>query len=65
MREQLTTTIKIGDAFIADSKRVMDTIQTLRRKAQKEGNLKSNEQQKVVVEAAPAGSSSAGCTRAV
>ncbi|MEC5387912.1 DUF3300 domain-containing protein [Uliginosibacterium sp. H3] len=38
---------KIGDAFLADSGRVMDRVQFLRKKAQDAGNLKTTEQQKV------------------
>lgn len=53
MSEQLNTTVKIGDAFIDDQARVMNTVQQLRAKAQSAGNLKSNEQQKVIVEAPP------------
>lgn len=56
MSEKLDITQKIGDAFIADQKHVMDTVQSLRAKAQAAGNLKTSEQQKVVVEPAPAGS---------
>jgi hypothetical protein len=44
---------KLGDAFLASSKDVLDAVQRLRTKAQAAGNLKSNEQQKVVVEQAP------------
>lgn len=44
---------KIGDAFLAQPKAVMDAVQRLRVAAEKAGNLKSNEQQKVVVEAVP------------
>jgi hypothetical protein len=40
----------LGDAFLASSKDVLDAAQRLRTKAQSEGNLKSNEQQKIVVE---------------
>jgi hypothetical protein len=54
MSDQLDWTVKLGDAFLAQQKQVMDTVQTLRAKAQKEGNLKSNEQQTVVVEPATA-----------
>ncbi|HKY02332.1 MAG TPA: DUF3300 domain-containing protein [Burkholderiales bacterium] len=43
----------IGDAFLASSKDVLDSVQRLRTKAQQSGNLKSNEQQKVIVEEAP------------
>lgn len=41
---------KLGDAFLASSKDVLDSAQRLRAQAQKAGNLKSNEQQKVVVD---------------
>jgi hypothetical protein len=41
---------KIGDAFLAQPSDVMDSVQRLRAAAQKAGNLKTNEQQKVVVE---------------
>ena len=47
---------KLGDAFLGQSKDVMDAVQRLRAKANAAGNLKSNEQQKVVTEPAPAGS---------
>jgi hypothetical protein len=58
MNQKLDQTVKLGDAFIADQKRVLDSVQKLRAKAQAQGNLKSNEQQTVTVEQAPAGSSS-------
>ncbi len=48
MDNKLEWTQAIGDAFLADSKRVMQTVQSLRQKAEAAGNLKSNEQQKVV-----------------
>ena len=41
---------QMGDAFLADSSKVMDTVQSLREKAKAEGNLESSEQQKVVTE---------------
>jgi Protein of unknown function (DUF3300) len=41
---------KIGDAFLAQPSDVMDSVQRLRAAAQKAGNLKTTEQQKVVVE---------------
>ena len=44
---------KVGDAFLASSKDVLDAVQRLRQKAQKAGNLKSSEQQKVIVEQEP------------
>jgi len=50
MNEDLQWTQKLGDAFLAQEKQVMDTIQMLRKKAQEAGNLKDNPQQKVVVE---------------
>jgi hypothetical protein len=40
----------IGDAFLAQPSDVMDSVQRLRAAAQKAGNLRSTEQQKVVVE---------------
>jgi hypothetical protein len=53
MSEKLDITMKIGDAFIEDQTRVMNTVQSLRAKAQAAGNLQSSEQQKVVVGPAP------------
>jgi len=50
MNEKLEWTQNLGDAFLAQQKQVMDTIQMLRKKAQGAGNLKDNPQQKVVVE---------------
>jgi hypothetical protein len=50
MNESLEWTQKLGDAFLAQQKQVMDTIQMLRKKAQEAGNLKDSPQQKVVVE---------------
>jgi hypothetical protein len=47
MSENLSTTVKIGDAFIGQQKDVMDTIQKLRAKAKDTGNLKTTEQQTV------------------
>jgi hypothetical protein len=38
----------VGDAFLAQPEDVMASVQTLRTQASKAGNLKSNEQQKVV-----------------
>lgn len=43
----------LGDAFLASSKDVLDSVQRLRAKAKEEGNLKSNEQQKVTTEKEP------------
>ena len=50
MNEKLDWTQKLGDAFLAQQKDVMDTVQRLREKAEAQGNLKSSEQQKVIVE---------------
>ena len=43
----------LGDAFLAQPGDVMDSVQFLRAKAKEAGNLSSNEQQIVTVEAAP------------
>jgi hypothetical protein len=50
MSEKLDWTQKLGDAFLADQKRVLDTVQSLRAKAQAAGNLKSTKEQNVIVE---------------
>jgi hypothetical protein len=50
MSEKLDWTQKLGDAFIEDQKRVLDTIQSLRAKAQAAGNLKTTKEQTVIVE---------------
>jgi len=50
MGEQPDWVQNVGDAFLADSETVMDTVQSLRKKAKDEGNLETTEQQKVVVE---------------
>ena len=50
MNEKLEWTQKLGDAFLAQQKDVMATVQKLREKAEAQGNLKSSEQQKVIVE---------------
>jgi uncharacterized membrane protein YgcG len=47
MNEKLEWTQELGDAFLANEKGVMQTVQRLRQKAEEAGNLKSNEQQKV------------------
>ena len=49
---------KTGDAFLAQPEDVMASIQRLRAQAQKAGNLKSNEQQKVIVKEVPVETSS-------
>jgi hypothetical protein len=43
----------VGDAFLAEPERVMNQIQVLRNRAYAAGNLKTTEQQKVVMQAAP------------
>src|SRR5215475_8653297 len=53
MNEKIDWMQKLGDAFLGQRKDTMDAIQRLRAKAQAQGNLKSNEQQKVIVENAP------------
>jgi hypothetical protein len=52
MNEKLDWTQKLGDAFLADQKAVLDAAQRLRQKAQGSGNLQTTEQQKVIVEQA-------------
>ncbi|AFT89473.1 DUF3300 domain-containing protein [Paraburkholderia phenoliruptrix] len=41
---------QLGNAFLAQPNDVMDSVQRLRRQAQQTGNLKTSEQQKVIVE---------------
>ncbi|MDR5738733.1 DUF3300 domain-containing protein [Caballeronia sp. LZ019] len=50
MASRLDWVTQLGNAFIAQSSDVMDSVQRLRRSAQSAGNLKTTEQQKVVVE---------------
>ena len=50
MSEKLDWTQKLGDAFLADQKKVLDTIQSMRAKAQSAGNLKTTKEQIVIVE---------------
>jgi hypothetical protein len=50
MSEKLDWTEKLGDAFLASEKDVMDTVQRLRFKAEEAGNLKSTDQQEVIVQ---------------
>jgi hypothetical protein len=52
MNDQVEWMQKLGDAFLGQQKETMDAIQRLRAKAHAAGNLKSNEQQKVIVEQA-------------
>jgi hypothetical protein len=55
MNDKLDWTQRLGDAFLAQQKDVFAAVQRLRARAKDSGNLKSNEQQNVVVEQAPAG----------
>ena len=50
MDEKLDWTEKLGDAFLSQQQAVMDTIQSLRARAQAAGNLASTPQQTVVTE---------------
>jgi hypothetical protein len=50
MSEKLDMTRKLGDAFLSQEDDVMATIQELRKKAEEQGNLKTTEEQKVIVE---------------
>ena len=50
MSEKLDWTQKLGDAFLAQQKDVLDTVQKLRAKAQAAGNLKTTKEQVVKVE---------------
>jgi hypothetical protein len=50
MSEKLDWTQKLGDAFLAQQKDVMDTVQGLRKKAVEAGNLKTTKEQQVIVE---------------
>jgi hypothetical protein len=50
MSDKLDWTQKLGDAFLAQEKAVMDTVQSLRAKAQAAGNLKTTKEQKVIVQ---------------
>ncbi len=50
MSRKLDWTQRVGDAFLAQQADVMDTVQRLRKRAHDAGNLKSTEQQKVIVE---------------
>lgn len=50
MSEKLELTTKMGDAFLAQQKDMMDVVQELRKQAMDAGNLKTSKEQKVVVE---------------
>jgi hypothetical protein len=47
MSEKLEWTQKLGDAFLAQQKDVMDTVQKLRKKALEAGNLKTSKEQEI------------------
>ena len=49
LSENIKWTTDLGNAFLAQQNDVMDAVQRMRKKAQDNGNLKSNEQQKVEV----------------
>jgi Protein of unknown function (DUF3300) len=50
MSDNLERTTRLGDAFLGQQDDVMDTVQELRRAAQEQGNLRTTEQQNVIVE---------------
>jgi hypothetical protein len=50
MNDKLDWTQRLGDAFLAQQKDVMETVQKLRKKAEASGNLKTTSEQKVIVE---------------
>ncbi|MEM5275933.1 DUF3300 domain-containing protein [Cupriavidus taiwanensis] len=54
MGDKLDWTQKLGDAFLAQQKDVLDAVQRLRARAQQAGHLKSGPQQTVTVETAGA-----------
>ncbi|WP_051534677.1 DUF3300 domain-containing protein [Deefgea rivuli] len=56
MNDKIDWTQKLGDAFLAQQKDVMEASQRLRAKADAEGNLKTSKEQKVSTEAASSGS---------
>jgi uncharacterized membrane protein YgcG len=49
LNDNLTWTIQLGEAFLAQDKDLMDAIQAMRTKAQKAGTLKTNDQMVVAV----------------
>jgi hypothetical protein len=50
MNQKLDFTQRLGDAFLAQQKDVLDAIQRLRAKAQAQGTLKTTKEQTVIVE---------------
>jgi hypothetical protein len=47
MNDNLNWTQDLGDAFLNDQAKVMDAVQTMRRKASEAGDLKTSQQQTV------------------
>src|SRR5262245_33913221 len=58
MSEKLDLTQKLGDAFLAQQKDVLDAIQRLRTRAQAQGNLQTTKEQRVIVQQEPAAQTS-------
>jgi Protein of unknown function (DUF3300) len=54
MNDKIDWTQKLGDAFLAQQKDVMEASQRLRAKADAEGHLKTTKEQKVIIEPATA-----------
>ncbi|ACN13500.1 conserved hypothetical protein [Desulforapulum autotrophicum HRM2] len=50
MSERITETTNLGNAFLAQEDEVMDMVQELRNEAYDQGNLTTNDRQKVIVE---------------
>ncbi len=50
MNDELEWMQRLGDAFLVDQQRVMDTVQALRQRAQAAGNLQSTPQQSVIAQ---------------
>ncbi|MDX9787727.1 MAG: DUF3300 domain-containing protein [Desulfobacterales bacterium] len=50
MSERISETTELGNAFLAQEDEVMDVVQELRAKAYEQGNLTTNDKQKVIVE---------------
>jgi hypothetical protein len=50
MSEKLDMTQRLGDAFLAQQKDVLDAVQRLRARAQAQGNLQTTKEQTVIVE---------------
>jgi hypothetical protein len=51
MSERLDETTNLGNAFLAQENEVLDVVQELRSRAYREGNLHSDDKQKVIVKA--------------